>query len=389
MKRMLLVFLNVLLAAVAVLGLSGCASSGSAPPFPGEGGFSPGMDNDGSVTTPSTAPAVPGMPTPSRPEEGYGDDLGPSPQEPADRMVVRNGFMEIVVDDVTSATQAVSNLAATFGGHVVSSSVYQESGRTFGSVVIRVEAARFDGALSAIRALAVEVARETTSSTDVTEEYIDLSARKRNLERTEEQLLALMQEAGTVEELLNVQREVTRVRGEIEQLEARIRYLEQTSAMSLIEVFLRESVLTVSFSADSRTVDEGAPVVFSTEVSGGFLPYSYSWDFGDGESSNQASPSHTYREEGWYSVRLTVTDDKGTTASASRDNYIHVSGVWSPGDVFRNAVAGLGSVGRGLLSLGIWFIVYTPVWLVLGGIAYLLYRRAMRKPRSRSGKSEE
>jgi hypothetical protein len=52
-----------------------------------------------------------------------------------------------------------------------------------------------------------------------------------------------MEEAGTVEELLNVQREVSTVRGQIEQLEARIRYLEQTSAMSLIEVFLRESVL--------------------------------------------------------------------------------------------------------------------------------------------------
>ena len=88
-------------------------------------------------------------------------------------------------------------------------------------------------------------------------------------------------------------------------------------------------------------------------------------------------------------MRQTVTDDKGTTATAYRDNYIRVSGVWSPADVFRNAVAGLGSVGRGLLSLGIWFIVYTPVWLVLGGIAYLLYRRAMRKPRSRAGKTEE
>jgi hypothetical protein len=66
-----------------------------------------------------------------------------------------------------------------------------------------------------------------------------------------------------------------------------------------------------------------------------------------------------------------------------------VNGVWSPGDVFHNAVGGLGSVGRGLVSLAIWFLVYTPVWLVLGGIAYLLYRRATRKQRLQANKKGE
>ena len=82
-------------------------------------------------------------------------------------------------------------------------------------------------------------------------------------------------------------------------------------------------------------------------------------------------------------------DDRGATESQYRDYYVQVKGVWSPGDVFRSAVAGLGSVGRGLLSVAIWFIVYIPVWLVLGGLAYLLYRRAMRKQRAAKPKKEE
>jgi len=148
-------------------------------------------------------------------------------------------------------------------------------------------------------------------------------------------------------------------------------------------------VLTVSFTADSRAVDEGVPVVFTAEVSGGFVPYTYTWDFGDGETSNEASPSHSYRDEGWYNVRLTVTDDRNASASEYREFYIQVEGVWSLSDVFRDAVGGLGSLGRGLLSMAVWFIVYIPVWLVLGGIAYLLYRRAMRRQRKTTNERQK
>jgi len=339
---------------------------------------------------------APGAPAPS--EEEWDEDVAEeAPASPTvngagsstDRMVVRNGSMEVVVDDVTDAVKELGNIAATFGGHVVTSSVYEDNGRTYGSVAIRVDADGFDSALAAIRSLAVEVVRENTSSRDVTEEYVDLSARKRNLEATEEQLLALMEQAGTVEELLEVQREVSRVRGEIEQLEARMRYLEETSATSLIEVYLRESVLTVSFNADSRYVDEGDPVRFESAVSGGFSPYSYEWDFGDGEASNEASPSHVYDDEGWYSVRLDVTDDKGVTETAYRDYYIEVRGVWSPGDVFSDAVSGLGALGRWLVSAGIWLVVFIPLWAALVGITWLLYRVAKRGRKPDRPKKED
>ncbi|MCK9355653.1 MAG: DUF4349 domain-containing protein [Dehalococcoidia bacterium] len=374
--------LCIVLGGVLAVGAAGCASPNEvAPGYPG--GWSEGDEESGytpGAPVPTIAPGVPSTgdgQTPAKPSDG-------SVSTP-DRMVVRNGSMELVVDDVTAVAQDIGRLAATFDGHVVSSSLYEDNGRTFGTVVVRVDADRFDSALAALRGLAVEVVRETTSSTDVTEEYVDLTAQRRNLQSTEAKLLALLERAGSVEELLEVQRELSRVRGEIEQLEGRIRYLEQTSASSLIEVYLRESILTVSFAAESRAVDEGKPVMFDSEVSGGFTPYTYEWDFGDGGTSTEANPSYIYRDEGLYGVRLTVTDDKGASETEYRDYYIQVSGVWSPGGAFRDAARGLGSLGRGLAGLLIWLVVFSPVWAGIAAITILVYRRAMRGHRATQG----
>ena len=375
-------------AAVLLLGfMTGCAAG---PMATSEGGeYWPGEDEEAAMPMPATpamsrdaGKGVDQDAAMELEEEAAGSTAGESAG--IDRMVVRNGSMELVVENVSATSQAVGQVAATFDGHVVSSSIFEQDGRTFGSIVIRVDADRFDAALSAIRILAVEVLRETTSSQDVTEEYVDLSARKGNLERTEEQLLALMEQAGTVEELLAVQREVSRVRGEIEQLEGRMRYLEQTSATSLIEVLLNEAVLSVSLTADGRVVDEGEPVSFESEVFGGFAPYTYDWDFGDGGTSNDPTPTHIYEDEGRYDVTLKVTDDRSATATAYRDRYIEVRGVWSPGDVLRDAVDGLGSFGRWFLGLAIWLLVFTPLWAVFVGIVYLVKRLRRRRQRAKN-----
>lgn len=384
--RMVSPLLCLLLLALLAAGMAGCAApSQVAPGYPG--GWSEADEQSGYVPgapMPTTAPGLPSTAnghTPEKPTDG-------SISMP-DRMIVRNGSMELVVNDVTAAAQEIGRIAAAFDGHVVSSSLYEDGGRTYGTVVVRVDADRFDSALAALRGLAVEVVRENTSSTDVTEEYVDLTAQRRNLQRTEEQLLALLQKAGSVEELLGVQRELSRVRGEIERLDGRIRYLEQTSASSLIEVFLREAVLSVDFNAESRVVDEGKPLSFVSKVSGGFEPYTFQWDFGDGETSTVANPSHVYRNEGWYGVRLTVTDDRGASATQYRDHYVEVKPVWSPSGAFRDAARGLGSLGRSLVDLLVWLLVFSPVWAGIAAITVLVYRRAMRGHRAAQERKKE
>jgi PKD repeat protein len=75
--------------------------------------------------------------------------------------------------------------------------------------------------------------------------------------------------------------------------------------------------LTAAISADKNEGEYPFTVSFTSAVTGGVTPYTYAWDFGDDNTSTQANPSHTYEVKGTYSVKLKVTDSKGTLKDAT------------------------------------------------------------------------
>ena len=110
-----------------------------------------------------------------------------------------------------------------------------------GWITIRVPDESFEAAMTEISGFAEDIISESTSSRDVTEQYIDLTARLRNAEATEAQYLALLDKTGDVNEILKIYDSLSRVRAEIEQLKGQINYLETITDMSLISISLESS----------------------------------------------------------------------------------------------------------------------------------------------------
>jgi hypothetical protein len=144
------------------------------------------------------------------------------------------------VESLDEAAARLTRLAEAAGGFVAGSSSMQ-SGRTpEGSFVLRVPASRFADVLAQVEALGRVLGRRLGGQ-DVTEEYVDLRSRIRNQERYEQRLLAFVDRATRMSDLLAIEQELARVRGEIEQLTGRLQYLERQVELATIEVSVRET----------------------------------------------------------------------------------------------------------------------------------------------------
>lgn len=239
---------------LSLIALAGCgsASDGGAP-----------MSRSSEVA-PSEAPASPQRAA-SAPLGGGGggaDVVKPVSLEEANsaqtaaeafnRKIIRNAELAIQVDDPADAQRKISAIAEQQGGFVVTSEIsqYGSSGPSV-SITMRVPADHFGQAMEALHAVGSKVLSEKTTGQDVTEEYIDLEARIRTKQALEAQFLEILKQAKSVSDALQVQREIADVRGEIEQLEGRRRFLENQSSLSTIKVALQTPAAVVTTTGSS------------------------------------------------------------------------------------------------------------------------------------------
>ncbi len=172
--------------------------------------------------------------------------------EPMERLVVKRAEMRVSVADPAEAMHTVVQLAESMQGYVVNSNQWNSTnnGQTYisASVMVRVPAERLDEMMQKVRELAADpktgVLSESVTGEDVTAEYVDSQARLRNLQAAEAQLTELLDQAPDLEYTLDIFKELTEIRSQIEVLEGRIKYLEESAALSALSVeFVAEASL--------------------------------------------------------------------------------------------------------------------------------------------------
>lgn len=172
----------------------------------------------------------------SREESG-----GNATNEIAERKVIKNGSLELLVKSAEKTASDIQGVAERLGGFTASADIYNVAqDAKSGRVTVRVPADKFNLAFDEIKKLAIKVERENSSAQDVTEQYIDLESRLKNLRAQEAQYLEVMKKANTVEDILNVTNRLSEVRGQIEQIEGQLKYLTSQVDMTSITASLTE-----------------------------------------------------------------------------------------------------------------------------------------------------
>jgi hypothetical protein len=167
----------------------------------------------------------------------------------AERKIVKTGELTLEVPAVGTAVGELRAMALSLGGYVSDSRTGGE--HESATVTVRIPADRFDAALERLHGMDGQVKVEATKDEDVTSSVVDLEARIRNLQASEEQYRVLVGRAEKIADVLAVQSRLDEVRGQIEQLTAQLKQLNGLAALSTITVTLVPNSTPVQDAAEA------------------------------------------------------------------------------------------------------------------------------------------
>jgi hypothetical protein len=283
------------------------------------------------------APTVP--PAPQAEPRGAGEvgdqptalpQLDGTPQpggSPGVRRIIKNGELNLVVDELVRAIDRSTQIALDAAGYVLSTETSTQGPVKSATMKMGVPSEAFEDVMRQLRGQALEVRWERSSGQDVTEEYVDLQSQLTNLQATQARLREFLNQAQNVEEALKVNAELSRIEGEIETIQGRMNYLSNRAAYSTITLSLE-----------------------------------------------QISPTPTVTPTPSITPTPTVTPTMTPI-------------VWRPGETFDSAQITLQYVLRGLGDVAIWAaVICVPLALValVLLLPLLLLRRALRRRGGRS-----
>jgi hypothetical protein len=209
----------------------GLAAASAAPAAPDQG--------EGTGFTGGEMPAASGAPV--EPGDGVGAVID-------DAKIIRTGTIDLEVSDVPSALLTARDGIRAMGGYVGASETFSEGDSPRARITYRIPADRWEDALDLLRGLnglTSKVVQEQTQAVEVTGQVIDLEARIRNLRASETALQEIAAGATRISDVLEVQAQLTSVRGQIEQLSAQLGDLEDRSSFATLTATFAVPVVAV------------------------------------------------------------------------------------------------------------------------------------------------
>ncbi len=177
----------------------------------------------------------------------------------SDRKVIRQASLTLQADDTRAAFDRIVQLTEAAGGFVAGAEVQPVEGeddQPYVTMTLRIPAAALTETMTSIKGSVQEVVSESQGAQDVTDQFVDLEARLTNLEALEVELRALLAEVSQQpdadpDKLLRVYTEISNVRGQIEQIQGQLNYLNDVVDLATLQVSLSPTPAAVPIVEDT------------------------------------------------------------------------------------------------------------------------------------------
>ena len=168
--------------------------------------------------------------------EPQGNNPFPGNEETRIRL---NASLSLKVKNLDQDVKRIQDMVSHYSARVTNSN----SGRAelpYVNMTILVPRSSFNDLLTDIKQIGESVTNENIQSTDVTEQFIDIEAKLNVMKKTEDRFIELMSDTHSIEEIIQVEKELMRIRGDIDSLEGRINYLSKTTENSIIDLHMTQ-----------------------------------------------------------------------------------------------------------------------------------------------------
>lgn len=184
-------------------------------------------------------------------KDGFNSQEGSTTSIVSGERIQVNGSLSLEVQSLEEAVVDIKRLVTEYKGWVTQSNL-ETAGRPYTNITLLVPKSSFYELLERIKDIASVVKNENVNSNDVTEEYIDVAAKLDVMKETESRFLSLLSDTDNIEEIIQLEKELMRLRGEIDSLEGRVSYLTKTTDNSFLYLHIMEETSITGSKWDPR-----------------------------------------------------------------------------------------------------------------------------------------
>jgi Domain of unknown function (DUF4349) len=161
-----------------------------------------------------------------------------------ERMLIKTGQLSMKVDEVQAARQKIAAIAQPLNAYISDERLDDSGYRLSVSMTIRVPSKLYDSLVASIERVGEKTESKSVSTQDVTEEFIDTEARLKTKKELETRYREILRQANSVTDILAVESNLNTVRGEIESMEGRLKYLSNQVSFSTLSLSFYQSLST-------------------------------------------------------------------------------------------------------------------------------------------------